>query len=109
MNLFQFPTALVSEMLTAKERNKLSPKFKTVRELLISEGPTKVWQKKNPTNKRIFIVRHAVTGAALAGASDISRGFSPIFGLGTKQAEQVRDYLLELNIAIDEYGSSDLE
>lgn len=109
LNLFQFPTALVSEMLTAKERNKLSPKFKTVRELLISEGPTKVWQKKNPTNKRIFIVRHAVTGAALAGASDISRGFSPIFGLGTKQAEQVRDYLLELNIAIDEYGSSDLE
>lgn len=104
-----FGTAPVGVKLTPKESNRLNPKYKTVRELLKSEGPMKVWKEKNPTKKRVFIVRHAVTGAALAGASEISRGFSPIFGLGVKQAEQVRKYLVELNITIDEYGSSDLE
>jgi len=108
-NLFHIPEAPVEVKLTSKETNSLIPKYKTVRELIKSEGSMKLWKQKYPANKQIFIVRHAVTGAALAGAGEISRGFSPILGLGIKQAEQVRKYLSEFNITIDEYGSSDLE
>ena len=108
-NLFHIPEAPAKVKLTSQETKRLIPKYKTVRELINSEGSFNLWREQNPTSKRIFIVRHAVTGAALADAGELSRGFSPIFGLGIKQAEQVRKHLYELNIAIDEYGSSDLE